>query len=586
LYRLSGLAQWDAHGELTDPQVRLECALTLATQAYEQTLEHERLLPPAEAIRELATFLAALGGYATGAFDIELFERMPSMSPYAVLSPAIDLLDAIKRALHDLRRVLDRLDQPDRGGLSSEHYPPVRMSIVYLAALTEASLGEASALPRADELESIPEMRGAAWRVRMIAHLYRGDVHQAEHCRAQLELLLIQERAPQAHAGTTLETQFMCYALADDLIGLRRVLPELATIAARHSGWRPVLLLAEAELERIRGRLDAALAGYDAVLAIAPAGRHMIWPCAAGLRASVLVDLGRAEEAEQVALDGLAECERGEMGELAVYLRLALAHARAALGKYALALAGVEALMEHTIRCGFSGIRAGLAYEMRARLAIRMGDADAFAAAVAAFRAHCAVTPESLFSGNVARLYAAARAAGLERADLGLASAQAAASRAGVQRLRHELSACADVQSRAERALELLMEVTRAQVGHLFGVQNGELVPLATCGASTHDAQLQRALANYVDGLCRADDQHTAIVNHDETLALAMLRGDGELPFQPFAIGVGGGFDQIIAAIALAWRPGDQHPPARDLLDAIGEELLARGDVSVFTLVR
>jgi hypothetical protein len=65
-----------------------------------------------------------------------------------------------------------------------------------------------------------------------------------------------------------------------------------------------------------------------------------------------------------------------------------------------------------------------------------------------------------------------------------------------------------------------------------------------------------------------------------------MLRGDGELPFQPFAIGVGGGFDQIIAAIALAWRPGDQHPPARDLLDAIGEELLARGDVSVFTLVR
>ena len=56
LYRLSGLAQWDAHGELTDPQARLERALTLATQAYEQTPERDRLLSPADAIRELATF--------------------------------------------------------------------------------------------------------------------------------------------------------------------------------------------------------------------------------------------------------------------------------------------------------------------------------------------------------------------------------------------------------------------------------------------------------------------------------------------------------------------------------------------------
>ena len=93
------------------------------------------------------------------------------MSPYAVLSPAIELLDVIKRALHDLRagrhvayrqavqRVLARLDQPDRGGVSPEHYLPVRMSIVYLVALTEASLGEAASFARADELESIPEMR-------------------------------------------------------------------------------------------------------------------------------------------------------------------------------------------------------------------------------------------------------------------------------------------------------------------------------------------------------------------------------------------------------------------------------------------
>ena len=283
----------------------------------------------------------------------------------------------------------------------------------------------------------------------------------------------------------------MCYALADDLIGLRRVLPELAAMAARHHGWRPLLLLAEAELERIRGRLDAALAGYDAVLAIATPGRHMIWPFAAGLRASLLVDLGRAEEAEQrragrgrrmrARRDGRARGVHAARAGACAQSRSANTRSRSPASK----------AERGTTRAGHSGIPPGSPTRCARASQSRWATPKRSPAAVAAFRAHCAVAPESLFAGHVARLYAAARAAGIERVGFGLASAQAAASRACVQRLRHELSACPDVQSRAERALELLMEVTRAQIGHLFGVQNGVLAPLATCGASAHDAQLR-----------------------------------------------------------------------------------------------
>jgi tetratricopeptide (TPR) repeat protein len=460
---------------------------------------------------------------------------------------------------------------------------------MYTTALTGAALGDSRSFTFADQLEAMPSFRINAWRVRQIAHLYRGDAQQAEQCRRQVELLLIQQGTSQALRGTTLETEFMCYASSDDLLNLRRVLPELESLAERHPGWRPMFLVAQAELERIRGRLDAACALYKQVLDMVPIGRHMVWPHAAAFYVCALVDLGRAQEARRYAEQAAAFADAHvHMGLQSYNVSSALAYAMAATGDLEGAIARVDAVIAALERDGVSGMYAGLRYELRARLALQARDLAGFAEYFQRCRAHFGGTLDSPFTPRVARLVAEAR-----RADLHVDAAELAAQallQASVQRMRRELGLCADPEERAERALLLLVEATSARAGQLYGWHGGELKLLATTADAAPSERMRSSLLSFIGDFNQADQELTEVVGSDIALAgggsTTLITDADGATYHPFPVATERASEPLAAVVALAFPTGAYRAPARELLAAVAEELLARGDVTAMTLMR
>ena len=397
-----------------------------------------------------------------------------------------------------MRRILARLDEADHAGLPPRVRTAARLGALYGVALTNAALGNPIALEQADELQEMPSMRISAWRVRQIAHLHRGDAQQAEECRRQLELLLIQHGPTQAHQGTTLETELMCYAWSDDLLSLRRLLPEVEAMAAKHAGWRPLQLISQGELERIRGRLPEARAFYEKALELAKPGRHMMWPYAIAFYIRVLADTNEAERAKALGLEAVAACEQHQMGVLSDAVVGALAYAEGKLGETVAAIARLDALIARFEIGGVSGLFAALRYELRAQLAVLAADADGFNRAIERAREHYGVSADSPFTARFARLLSAARVAGLV-SDASAALAERNVVSGAVARLRRELAQCADVEERAERAVVLLVEMTGAREGHLYGLRNGELSLLA----SSHERPPPELQADIEDFIAR-----------------------------------------------------------------------------------
>jgi hypothetical protein len=519
------------------------------------------------------------------------------MAPYVPLSPAIGLMEMIVNALRDLRasrhdhyvsglrRALARIEQPDRAGLDEQRHRYSRLGVLYAVALTGGALGDPRALEWAVELEALPSMRSAAWRVRQIAQLHRGDLAQAEACRQQVEVMLIQQASRQARAGTTLETEFNCYARMDDLVNLRRLLPELRAMAEDHPGWQPLSLLAQAELERIRGRFEPALQLNQQVLELARPGRHMFWSYAIGMRMRVLIELGRVAEARQLGLESLALCEQHDMGTLCHNVTAQLARAEAVLGELPSAIARADRILADVEREHIRGMFAGEAYELRARLALLAGDEAGYAHWYEACAAQYGNAVESPFNLNLAHLRADALKAGLDAEDAALPRAATLLARAAAQRLRRELAACTDAQERAERALALVLETTGAVGGHLYGAQNGQIALLASAGLHPADEALARSVEQVVARVEQVNEERTVIISlQDESAPDDRLEPACNAGYQLFPLITQGARERASGVIALYFHDNARAEFTNEALAAIGYELSLRNELSLFTM--
>src|SRR5262249_27070315 len=149
------------------------------------------ILAPTEAIRAFVLYQGLLAAYAGNTLDVELLHRLPSLAPFAALSPALAFMDKIVYASQLLRaervdagqallqECALELEQPGALGLEDARRRASRARLHYATALYQASLGLPDVLQHAEIVAGESDQRINAWRVRHIAHLYRPDAEQA-----------------------------------------------------------------------------------------------------------------------------------------------------------------------------------------------------------------------------------------------------------------------------------------------------------------------------------------------------------------------------------------------------------------------
>ena len=255
----------------------------------------------------------------------------------------------------------------------------------------------------------------------------------------------------------------------------------IQSLAAGAPGWLPYLTLARGRFQQIRGDLGAALREFDQVIeqsAFTADGRSRslpAWIAAQSGRSEVLLAQDRADEARSAASSALAICKTLQIGARSNDLSRALALAEASLGEHAAAIARLDSLISAQTTLGVSGLKLGMSYEARARVAIWTDDEpqfEQFARLTAREYRHGARSP---LGARYESLLNEARRRGFQP-NVALSdfetSTTIANSRAAVQdarsMVRSALESASSREERSLRALQLVCESRAAEGGHFY----------------------------------------------------------------------------------------------------------------------
>ena len=391
LYRATGLDIYTGLDAALDPRLRLKQSLEQALLRYQAGGPNRDLvLEPKPAIAQFVrTVLEALG-LVSFSHDYALLKKIPDLTPLEAALPALGVairlargLEAritgrIEESLASYREYSERLLQPDGGGIAPTLRLYTRLRVVGSMGILEAGMGRRSSLDFADEIESHPLCESFAVVIRMVCHLWQGDLREAERCQKKAEMLQIQSGSRQAFGAQQLLLELAAYALADDLTRVKRTLSAVEPLAKTHAGWLPVLHYGRGEYQRIRGDHAAALAEIEAALAAMEPVRHQIWPLVAGAQVRVLCELGLFDEAKRRAEEHLRVAEERGLGYMRYYILMPLALVESELGDHAGAAARADVVIDGFKRLGTTGLNLALAYEVRARIASGANDREAF----------------------------------------------------------------------------------------------------------------------------------------------------------------------------------------------------------------
>ncbi len=573
LCRLSGLSDYNELSPDMPAAQRLSEALARADARYRNTPEHARTLAPAAAVGQLASYVGRAIGFGSMAMDMDLFASLPSLAPFVPLSRTIAFVELLKSALFELRSgrlerylelmddVLAQLRSPDCAGYQPAEVRGVEVNLLHGLALINAALGRPAAFDYARHLDELPNHRVNAWRVRQNAHLFLCDPGAAEVCRRELELLQLQEGTRQFQHGGTVELEAIAYGLSDDLLGLRRVLPAIEEMAERHPGWRPKLLATRAILQRVRGRLKEALSLCEEALALVPDAHHPAWPLAASCQLQVLIELGRAREAQQLGVSYLRMAEQERLIALRHWVEVPLADAEALLGMFERARAHVDRMLAEALERGFGGLPLGILYEAGARQALLARDKERFAHDYAACAQHFKYGRNPALTARLDRLMDQARNVSIAPApDTGASELNTGLVLARLTRALPE--------ERGAEALKLLMSATGAAEGHLFKVGEGGLTQLASFSPLPAPPYLQDFLLRYLQSSEVVNDQTVDVSYHTSLI-------EAEVPLEPLALSVTRRGERTVVAVAALNFSGARRWPDPKLLESISEHLAA-----------
>jgi hypothetical protein len=401
--------------------------------------------------------------------------------------------------------------------------------------------------------------------VRQIARLFLCDPEGAQGCRQEVERLQMQHGSRQFHQGATLECETIVYCYTDDLLSLRRLIPELEAMARVHLGWKPWLLTARAHFERVCGRPDLALPLFQEALALCPGGRHPAFIQAAAGEVEMLVELGRAREALQRGYAYVAVSEQQELGYAGNVLARVVAAAEAATGELGAALLRIDRALALSAQLGLRGLIAGALHEARARLALAAGDE-------AAFQTHLGEAQDALGYGRhgpltarLVRLLEAAKHSSLVRAR------EAGVEELTLERIAEELGAL-EAGACARRALELILLATGARGGHLYAVGTADVRQLASHAAEAPPEELEPLLRAQSRLARSADDRTVVLTQEGENQVTASAYQPSVGGFEPVLLPAN---SELTFMTALRFH-GPRLWPAPATLAAIGAQLAAR----------
>jgi len=533
-----GLTDWEQLDPALDPAARLQRAFGQAQARYTGSAERERFTDPVTAIRELATSIRGVMGFAAISLDLRAAQSVPSLRPLFVIAPALVLSEQlvqgvqarlagrIDRAREIYRALLEGLAVPESTGLPPTYVEYTRLIVMNGLAVLDASCG-LPCLDAADQIETHPTLQSNAWLVRMVHHLWQGNSHEAERCRKQFEVARVQNSASQTYESTHLPWQVIAFAAMDDLTRLKQSLDEVAPLAVQYPSFNVLLAYGQAEYQRIRGDSAGARVILAELLRSWDAGTHQIWAQLAAAHVRAIDAGGDAAAAVEQGRVYIAAAARAELGaSMSRWISLALCVAEAKL-KQAEAVQTADEIVERCLEGGASGLILGLAYEARARVAVLLDDAAGYDRHLALCEEEFAKAANSALSAKLQKLRRDAQRRKIASQAPMLDAAQRSVAASIV---KSRLGACNDANSRAHAILNLLAQHSGATAGYLYLMRKDGLSWVASLGPSEPSDALHTMAREYVLAETQSGEQ---ITGASQLSVVTQWTAFGETSYRP-----------------------------------------------------
>ncbi|HEX4352363.1 MAG TPA: hypothetical protein VHZ95_05600, partial [Polyangiales bacterium] len=198
-----GLADYEALDPTLDSMARLKIGIEAAQARYNERTDHDRVFEPLTTIRYLVRAAIASIGLAAKNIDHSLWRSIPSLEPLVPLSPAIALVHGLavgvgarttaqmESARTTYKRLVELTNDAASTGLGESNHRFLRYGVMFGLGTIEACMGLSSSLEWANAIETEPTHQVNAQLVRLLYHLWQGEVREADKYKEQIELLRI-----------------------------------------------------------------------------------------------------------------------------------------------------------------------------------------------------------------------------------------------------------------------------------------------------------------------------------------------------------------------------------------------------------
>lgn len=328
-----------------------------------------------------------------------------------------------------------------------------------------------SALHYADRLDQfgLKLYAMAADQVRMIHHMFRGNMALASQYRERIEM-----HALQAGTGWQVEIWAPCatmlaYTLTRDIIGIKAGAEILDRLSVEVPTVQRNAQLARCTLYLFKGKYQLSYDIRTGVLGATKPRGYIGWPAAMGGQVQTLVALGRPEEAKRVALELMDSMTEADEPYITMYLQMyvGLADAEVALMQHASAKRRIDALIEkHQANEG--PLILGYLHMTGVRIALAMRDRAAAEAHLANVERWLKPTGNPVLVAQCEHLAREVQRFVHDTHEALVRTSLWPAISSEVDTVRSVLSQCGTERERADQALSMIVSKARGAGGYLF----------------------------------------------------------------------------------------------------------------------